>query len=126
MPPLAAAFASGWLHAEPYLRMQADVPTHLSFIEATMSMTSEIPNVRPTETGAIVNRILVEAKRQLLASPFAAIKQLQADFYDGVLVVRGTVPTFYTRQVALALLMNLPGVEKVDDRIVVHGLTAGQ
>jgi osmotically-inducible protein OsmY len=39
-----------------------------------------------------------------------------------VLVLRGKVPTFYTRQVALALVMKVAGVDQVDDRIVVDSL----
>lgn len=79
----------------------------------------------PTSVPAIAP-VLAEVRSQLIASPFAALKELQTDFYDGVLILRGKVPTFYTRQVAIALAMKIDGVDQLDDRLVVDGPTAGQ
>ena len=77
------------------------------------------PMTRDTKPVRCIPPTLQEVRRQLLASPYAAIKQLRTEFYEGVLVLRGKVPTFYTRQVAIALVMKIGGVEQVDDRIVV-------
>ena len=71
-----------------------------------------------------VEPVLAEVRSQLLASPFAAIRQLQSEFYEGVIILRGQVPTFHNRQVALALVRKVAGVEQVDDQIVVCGLVA--
>ena len=65
--------------------------------------------------------MLSEIRRQLEASPFVAIKKLRCDFQEGVAILRGRVPTFHTRQVALALVRKIAGVEQVDDHITVDG-----
>ena len=80
----------------------------------------------PMQAVCLIEPVLAAVRSQLLASPFAAIKQLQSEFYEGVLSLRGKVPTFHTRQVAVALVMKVAGVEQVDDQIVVSGLAAGQ
>ncbi|MFT4558928.1 MAG: osmotically-inducible protein OsmY [Porticoccaceae bacterium] len=74
----------------------------------------------PQQTVHALNPVLAEVKRRLGESPYSAIKQIQLEFYEGVLILRGKVPTFYTRQVALALAMTVDGVELVDDRISVQ------
>ena len=80
----------------------------------------------PKQTTPYIDPVLAEVRRQLLASPFAALKELQTDFYEGVIVLRGKVPTFYTRQVAIALVMKIAGVQELDDRLVVDEPTALQ
>ena len=38
---------------------------------------------------------------------------------DGVLVVRGTVPSFYLKQILQNTLKDLPGVRRIENRVVV-------
>ena len=86
-----------------------------------MSTISTLPDAqrRPADSFA-TDPVQLELLRQLQASPYAAIKQLRCDFHEGVAILRGHVPTFYTRQVTLSLVMKVPGVQQVDDRIVVR------
>ena len=70
--------------------------------------------------------VLGELGRKLQSSTFVSIRNLSCESNDGVVILRGCVPTFYIRQVALALVMNVPGVLHVDDHIVVDGLAARQ
>jgi len=58
--------------------------------------------------------------RRLKESPFAAVRCLQSEFRDGTLILAGRVPTYYTKQIAISLACNFPGVELVVDRIEVH------
>ena len=74
----------------------------------------------------ITKPILSEIRRQFQASPFVAIKKLRCDFHEGVATVRGSVPTFHTRQVALTVVRKIAGVEDVDDRITVNGDITGR
>jgi osmotically-inducible protein OsmY len=86
--------------------------------------TKRISYVRSQEpSSTCINTIFREIQRQLSASPYAAIKTLRCDFHKGVAILCGTVPTFHTRQVALALVMKVTGVEQVDDRVEVAGVT---
>lgn len=79
-------------------------------------------STHPEMTGPVPgNAVLNEIRRQLLGSPFAAIKHLRCDFHAGVATLRGRVPTFYTRQIAQTLVRNIDGVVELDDRVTVCG-----
>ena len=84
-----------------------------------MSTHAETVGIGPAKIDTYETPVLSEILRQLQASPFAAIKELRCDFHEGVAILRGKVPTFYTRQIAQTLVKNVAGVEQVDDRIVV-------
>jgi hypothetical protein len=58
--------------------------------------------------------------RRLKESPFAAVRCLDSNFHEGILTLIGRVPTYYTKQIAISLACNLPGVDLVVDRIEVH------
>lgn len=59
-------------------------------------------------------------RERLLQSPFAALRRLKLDVDGGVVTLRGQVHTFYTRQMALAMVLSLPGVEGVMDQLEVE------
>jgi osmotically-inducible protein OsmY len=59
------------------------------------------------------------AQERLRASSFRAIRGLTCDVHEGMLTLRGQLPNFYTKQVALSLLANLEGVEEITDRVEV-------
>ncbi len=62
-------------------------------------------------------RIGAELLDRLGKSPYAALRQLSCDFQEGVAILRGTVPTYHTRQVAITLAQSVNGVQMIDDRI---------
>jgi osmotically-inducible protein OsmY len=43
-------------------------------------------------------------------------------FYDGVLILRGSLPTFYLKQLAQTLAAQVEGVHQIDNRIEVSSL----
>ncbi|HEX7376563.1 MAG TPA: BON domain-containing protein [Pirellulales bacterium] len=59
------------------------------------------------------------ALERLRASSFVAIRSLTCDVFAGMLTLRGRLPNFYTKQVALSLLTDLEGVEDITDRVEV-------
>ena len=65
--------------------------------------------------------LLLMIRERLQRSVYIAIRGVQADFEDGMLYFRGTMPTFYTKQVLLSLAEDLGefGVEKIVDETVV-------
>lgn len=89
---------------------------------------TEISGVRKTTAGNIfMNSVLRELRRQLENCPYAAVKELRCEFHDGVVTIRGRLPTFYTHQVALGIVTKVVGgMGQIDDRTVVAGLAAGQ
>lgn len=59
------------------------------------------------------------AESRLRTSPYPAVRRLACDCHDGVLTLRGQVPSYYHKQMACTLLGRLAGVEKIVDDIEV-------
>jgi hypothetical protein len=55
----------------------------------------------------------------LRRNPYLALKNVSCDCPDGVLVLRGCVPTYHLKQVAQEAVAHLEGVRAVDNQIVV-------
>jgi osmotically-inducible protein OsmY len=64
-------------------------------------------------------RIAAEITERIRQNPYAAIRQLSCEFREGVAILRGSVPTFHARQVAIELARAVDGVQVLDDRIQV-------
>lgn len=59
------------------------------------------------------------AQERLHGSSFVAVRGLTCDVHEGMLTLRGRLPNFYTKQMALSLLTDLEGVEEITDRVEV-------
>jgi hypothetical protein len=44
-------------------------------------------------------------------------REIECDFREGILLLRGRVPTFYLKQVLQSILKDLPGVRRIDNRV---------
>ena len=67
-----------------------------------------------------------EQARQHLAKncPYAfCFKDLSFEFEDGVLILRGRVPTFYLKQIVQTWLRKLDGVKQIDNQVDVVSAT---
>ena len=64
-------------------------------------------------------RIAAALRDRIQQSPYLPIRQLTCEFREGVAILRGTVPTYFTRQVAITLALSVDSVEVLDDRIQV-------
>ena len=60
-----------------------------------------------------------EAQCRLQNSPYPSHRRLRCSFRAGVLIVQGRVSSYYLRQMAMALLADLDGVDQFVDRVVV-------
>jgi osmotically-inducible protein OsmY len=68
------------------------------------------------------------AQRRLRQSAYLALQHLSCDFRAGVLTLRGRLPSYYLKQVALAVIVTVEGVQRIDDQIEVaplHGPVNG-
>ncbi len=83
-------------------------PKHDPFVPTTQQQSIS------TDT-AIARRAL----ERLRASSFASVRRLTCDVHEGMLTLRGKLPSFYTKQVALRLLVDVEGVEEITDRVIV-------
>jgi osmotically-inducible protein OsmY len=55
----------------------------------------------------------------LRRNPYLALKNVSCDWLDGVLVLRGCLPTYYLKQVAQEVVARLEGVKVIDNQIQV-------
>jgi hypothetical protein len=44
-------------------------------------------------------------------------REIECDYREGILILRGCVPTFYLKQVLQSILKDLPGVQRIDNRV---------
>lgn len=68
---------------------------------------------------AQLEETLAAAQTLLSQSPYLPLRLLRCDFHEGVLAVRGRVPTFYLKQLAQTVVSRVPGVEQVANRVEV-------
>jgi osmotically-inducible protein OsmY len=59
------------------------------------------------------------AEQCLRGNPYLALKNISCGCRDGVLVLRGCLPTYYLKQVAQVAVADLEGVESIDNQIQV-------
>ena len=59
------------------------------------------------------------AERCLRSNLYLALKTITCDWLDGVLVLRGCLPTYYLKQIAQEAVASLEGVERIDNQIQV-------
>ena len=73
------------------------------------------------ETGVLKEKQLVqtEAQFRLRCSCYLELHLVSCDFHEGVLTLRGRVPSFYLKQIAQTLILNLNGVGAVNNRLEV-------
>jgi osmotically-inducible protein OsmY len=66
------------------------------------------------------------AADRLRASGHPALRNVNCEYHAGTLTLRACLPSYYLRQVALAVVADLEGVERVQDQIEVLNPGAGR
>lgn len=87
-------------------------------------MTRPRPGYHPPtdplrELGGPTARISEEANGRLGTSRYLVLRELTCEARGPAIVLRGCVPTYYLKQVALALLLEIDGVHDIQDQIEV-------
>ena len=59
------------------------------------------------------------AEARLRQAAYYGLRLLSCEWRDGVLTLRGRVPSYYLKQLAQACLQGLAGVEAIDNQLVV-------
>jgi hypothetical protein len=60
-----------------------------------------------------------EAMQRIQRSAYLPLRNLSCDCRQGVLVIRGRVPTYYLKQLAQTLISGLEGIREVENLIEV-------
>ena len=63
--------------------------------------------------------LLELAEGCLRRNPYLALRNVSCEWRDGVLVLRGCLPSYYLKQVAQEVVARLDGVQAVDNQIQV-------
>ncbi len=64
-------------------------------------------------------QVAAQAEAQLRSSPYLPLRKLRCEYNEGVLTIRGQVPTFYLKQLAQTRIRQVPGVEEINNRVEV-------
>jgi osmotically-inducible protein OsmY len=59
------------------------------------------------------------AERRLRSNPYLALKNVSCEFREGVLTLRGCLPSYALTQLARMAVAEVEGVERVEDQIEV-------
>lgn len=79
----------------------------LAVVESSASLTAPPALPSPAEL----------AESRLQRNSYLALKHIACEYHDGVLLLRGRVPTYYLKQLALAAVAGVAGVHRVVDLI---------
>jgi osmotically-inducible protein OsmY len=83
-------------------------------------LTIQAVETRPAKKIHITPFTITEmAERKLHSKPYLALKNVSCDWLDGVLVLRGCLPSYYLKQVAQEVVARLEGVDGIDNQIQV-------
>lgn len=83
--------------------------SNIKIIEQSRNETRQLNNVEPTRA-AMKNTVADEAERLLHATSYFALRDVSCEFHEGMLVLRGTVPSFHLKQVAQEIARKVEGV----------------
>jgi len=73
--------------------------------------------------GASPRRLVDEAaEARLHRSKYIELRAISCEFDEGVLTLRGRVPSYYLKQMAQSLVDGIPGVAELDNQLEVGGL----
>lgn len=61
-----------------------------------------------------------EAGVRLRQSPYLEVRFVTCEFHEGVLTLRGRVPTYYLKQIAQSLVLRMERVEEINNRVEVE------
>jgi osmotically-inducible protein OsmY len=81
--------------------------------EITMFSTNP-DRPEPETTQFSINEL---AEKRLHSNPYSALKGVSCDCLDGVLFLRGCLPTYHLKQLAQEVVGGLEGVGRIDNQI---------
>ena len=87
-------------------------------------MIQSIAAIPPVSSqGPFDQSVLSDARRRIHKSAYLPLRTLSCDYLQGVLVIRGEVPTYYLRQLAQTVVSTIEGVREIKN--LVHVVLPG-
>lgn len=94
---------------------------------SSQTSTSSQTESRPIESSSTVTdaeqQVLQRAKRCFATSAYFALRRVACAYHEGVLILRGRVPSFYLKQVAQTIVKNAVEGIQIDNRIEVKPMS---
>ena len=78
-----------------------------------------VSGMNPFESDPVANDALSRLRAALRAAGYHELTQLEADLADGVVTLRGNVPTYFLKQLAQEVARTQPGVRRVINTVTV-------
>ena len=86
-------------------------------------MIAQQAEVAPVRASPRVNgqipRVADTAKQRLRDSGYHILTSVSCDYREGVLILRGCVPTYYMKQIAQTVVQNIEEISQIDNRLEV-------
>jgi osmotically-inducible protein OsmY len=82
-------------------------------------MTSHGPDSPPAVAGEGEAEQVRRRVEALLGGSYWALRRVSCEYSDGLLTLRGRLPSYYFKQVAQEMAARVPGVGHVENRIEV-------
>jgi len=79
-----------------------------------------VPSCLPTRPAPLLNTGVSALQKQFRTSAYWSIRQLVCEIDSEQIVLRGTVPTYYLKQVAQSLALKAIGIERLHSDIEVQ------
>ena len=79
---------------------------------------SNIPTPTPTPAEH-AGRLAEQAESRLRTNSYYALKQVSCECRHGTLILRGSLPSYYLKQIAQEMVVRLDGVTQVVNQIAV-------
>jgi osmotically-inducible protein OsmY len=74
---------------------------------------------RPNPFATLFRQIAEIARTKLRGSSYFELRNIECDFSGGVLALRGSVPSYHLKQLAQAIVAEVPGVLTVENCVQV-------
>ena len=71
----------------------------------------------PSHTQVRHHDVAQQAQRRLSSSDYYSMRSVRCEYHEGVLTLRGRLPSFYLKQIAQTLVVSVHGVETVSNRV---------
>jgi hypothetical protein len=69
---------------------------------------------------ASATAIVEAAENCLRKNAYLVLRNISCEFREGVLVLRGCLPTYYLKQIAQSAVLGIAGIDRIDNQIVVR------
>jgi osmotically-inducible protein OsmY len=78
------------------------------------NVASQSEWILPASGGDRITRL---AEERLQNSPYSALRTVSCEYYEGVLILRGRLPTYYLKQLAQEVMREMDGVLEIANQV---------